>query len=171
MKPIRGRDKTTPRSSAVRAGRTHTHVSGHDYRVILLAWQVCALGLQVVAVVPSRRSHGYEAAIIGFAALAAAYGSALWVLIRPQLTRAARNIAVLCLGLTPTLIWRATNPLLFTGFDEQLHMRTLGIQAFAQFLGHACDAFDIHHLAVCVQHFHETAHVGALVVMRQINGE
>ncbi|MFN8033363.1 MAG: hypothetical protein U0Q47_08705 [Mycobacterium sp.] len=94
--------------------------------MILLAWQVCALGLQVVAVVPSRRSHGYEAAIIGFAALAAAYGSALWVLIRPQLTRAARNIAVLCLGLTPTLIWRATNPLLFTGFDEQLHMRTLG---------------------------------------------
>jgi len=94
--------------------------------VILLAWQVCALGLQVVAVILSRRSYGYEAAVCGFAALAAAYGSALWVLISPQLTRAARNIAVLCLGVTTTLIWRATNPLLFTGFDEQLHMRTLG---------------------------------------------
>ena len=94
--------------------------------MILLAWQVCALGLQVVAVVLSRRSHGYEAALFGFAALAAAYGSALWVLISPQLTRATRNTAVLCLGLTSTLIWRATNPLLFTGFDEQLHMRTLG---------------------------------------------
>ena len=94
--------------------------------MILLGWQVCALGLQVVAVILARRSHGYEAALFGFAALATAYGSALWVLIRPQLTRAARNTAVLCLGLTPTLIWRATNPLLFTGFDEQLHMRTLG---------------------------------------------
>ena len=94
--------------------------------MILLAWQVCALGLQVVAVILSRRSYGYEAAVCGFAALAIAYGSALWVLISPQLTRAARNIAVLCLGVTTTLIWRATNPLLFTGFDEQLHMRTLG---------------------------------------------
>ncbi|MFN8073777.1 MAG: hypothetical protein U0R66_18480 [Mycobacterium sp.] len=94
--------------------------------MILLAWQVCALGLQVVAVVLSRRSHGYEAALCGFAGLAAAYGSALWFLISPQLTRATRNIAVLCLGLTPTFMWRATNPLLFTGFDEQLHMRTLG---------------------------------------------
>ncbi|MCB0941406.1 MAG: hypothetical protein KDB72_14360 [Mycobacterium sp.] len=94
--------------------------------MILLAWQVCALGLQVIAVTLARRSHGYEAALFGFAALATAYGSALWVLIRPQLSRAARNAAVLCLGLTPTLIWRATNPLLFTGFDEQLHMRTLG---------------------------------------------
>lgn len=93
---------------------------------MLLAWQVCALGLQVVAVSLSRRSHGYEAGLVGFVGLAAAYGSALWVLISPQLTRAARNTAVLCLGLTPTLIWRATNPLLFTGFDEQLHMRTLG---------------------------------------------
>jgi len=93
---------------------------------MLLAWQVCALGLQVVAVSLSRRSHGYEAGLVGFIGLAAAYGSALWVLISPQLTRAARNTAVLCLGLTPTLIWRATNPLLFTGFDEQLHMRTLG---------------------------------------------
>lgn len=94
--------------------------------MILLAWQVCAVGTQVLAVVLSRRSHGYEAAVVGFVALAIAYGSALWVLISPKLTRAVRNIAVLCLGLTPTVMWRATNPLLFTGFDEQLHMRTLG---------------------------------------------
>ncbi len=74
----------------------------------------------------SRRSYGYEAGLVNFAALGTAYGSALWVLTGPQLTRKARNAAVLCLGLTPTLLWRATNPLLFTGFDEQLHMRTLG---------------------------------------------
>jgi hypothetical protein len=29
------------------------------------------------------------------------------------------------LGITTTLQWRLTDPLLFTGFDEQLHMRTL----------------------------------------------
>lgn len=111
---------------SIRAGRTRADASGHDYRVILLAWQVCALGLQAVAVTLSRLSRGYEAALFGFFALAIAYGSALWVLISPGLTRTQRNIAVLCLGLTPTVIWRMTNPLLFTGFDEQLHMRTLG---------------------------------------------
>ena len=94
--------------------------------MVLLAWQVCAVGFQVAAVVLSRRSHGYEAAVFGFVGLATAYGSALWVLISPRLSRSARNVAVLCLGLTPTVMWRATNPLLFTGFDEQLHMRTLG---------------------------------------------
>lgn len=110
----------------IRTLRDRTDAGGGDGRLPLLAWQVCALGLQVVAVFLSRRSHGYEAALFSFAALASAYGSALWVLIGPQLTRRVRNTAVLCLGLNTTLIWRATNPLLFTGFDEQLHMRTLG---------------------------------------------
>ena len=36
--------------------------------------------------------------VVGFAI---AFGSALWVLTRPQLTRAARNTAVVCLGITP----------------------------------------------------------------------
>lgn len=112
-------------------GVSHDAVGGclarnGDDSVILLAWQLCGLAFQVGAVYLSRRSHGYEAELMGFAGLATAYGSALWVLTRPQLTRAARNTAVVCLGVTPTLIWRATNPLLFTGFDEQLHMRTLG---------------------------------------------
>ncbi len=94
--------------------------------MILLVWQTCGLALQVGAVYLARRSHGYEAALLGFAGFAIVYGSALWVLISPQLTRRARNTAVLCLGVVPTLMWRTTNPLLFTGFDEQLHMRTLG---------------------------------------------
>lgn len=108
------------------AHRAHAKTGGRDVRLTLLAWQICALGLQVVAVYLSRRSHGYEAGVVNFSALATAYSSALWVLTSPQLTRKARNAAVLCLGLTPTLLWRSTNPLLFTGFDEQLHMRTLG---------------------------------------------
>ncbi|MCB1288977.1 MAG: hypothetical protein KDB47_15040, partial [Mycobacterium sp.] len=53
------------------------------------------------------------------------YGSAVWVLTRPKLTRTSRNMAIACLALTPTLMSRATDPLLLTGFDEQLHLRTL----------------------------------------------
>ena len=53
------------------------------------------------------------------------YASALWALTRPQLTRAVRNTAVISLGVTTVLQYRAIDPLLFTGFDEQLHMRTL----------------------------------------------
>lgn len=53
------------------------------------------------------------------------FGSAVWVLTRAKLTRMSRNIAIACLAVTPTLMSRAADPLLFTGFDEQLHMRTL----------------------------------------------
>ena len=74
----------------------------------------------------ARQHHDGLAEILSDASLAAAFGSVLWVLTGPQLSRRARNTAVLCLGVTPTLMWRATNPVLFTGFDEQLHMRTLG---------------------------------------------
>ena len=58
--------------------------------------------------------------------MAACFGSVVWLLTGPHLTRRTRNLAVGCLAITPTLMSRATDPLLFTGFDEQLHMRTLG---------------------------------------------
>lgn len=93
--------------------------------VSLAAWQLCALVGQLIAVACARRGEETPARLISEAALAVAFGSALWVLTRPELTRALRNAAVVCLGVTPTLMWRSSNPLLFTGFDEQLHMRTL----------------------------------------------
>jgi len=92
----------------------------------LLVWQLSALAGQVSAVVLARHGNSGVAEPVSNASLAVAFGSALWVLTRPQLSLVTRNIAVVCLGVTPTLMWRATNPLLFTGFDEQLHMRTLG---------------------------------------------
>ncbi len=92
----------------------------------LLVWQVIALAGQVAAVALARQDHRTVAEVVSDLSLAVAYSSALWVLTAANLDRAARNAAVLCLGLTPTLMWRATNPMLFTGFDEQLHMRTLG---------------------------------------------
>ena len=101
--------------------------SGADRAYVgLLVWQLGALAGQVSAVFLARHGHSGVAEPVSNASLAVAFGSALWVLTRPQLSLVTRNIAVVCLGVTPTLMWRATNPLLFTGFDEQLHMRTLG---------------------------------------------
>lgn len=94
--------------------------------MILVAWQTLALALQVGAVLLALRGQDSVAEVTSVSGFAIAFGSALWVLTRPQLTRAARNTAVVCLGITPALMWHSTNLLLFTGFDEQLHMRTLG---------------------------------------------
>lgn len=72
------------------------------------------------------RTGGEGAAdILSTVSMGVMYGSAVWVLTRPRLTRTSRNMAIACLALTPTLMSRATDPLLFTGFDEQLHLRTL----------------------------------------------
>ena len=91
----------------------------------LVFWQLAALAGQVLAVWLARDEYRGPAEVISSLSFAAAYGSALWVLLRPQLSRTARNAAVACLAVTPALMWRATNPLVFTAFDEQLHMRTL----------------------------------------------
>lgn len=94
----------------------------------LLLWQIGALAEPVIAVILARQEHRGVAEALSDVSLAVVCGSALWVLsANTHLDRTSRNAAVLCLGVTHlTLFWRATNPLLFTGFDEQLHMRTLG---------------------------------------------
>ena len=99
----------------------------HLGRVSLLALQLCALAGQVLAV-HLARSGGWDPSwvdLLSVASMGLVYGSAVWALTRPYLTRLTRNVAVACLAVTPALMVRATNPLLFTGFDEQLHMRTL----------------------------------------------
>lgn len=98
----------------------------HGQITNILMWQIAALAGQVIAVHLARQGHRTVAEIVSDASFAAAYGRALWALTAARLDRATRNVAVICLGLAPTLLWRATNPMLFTGFDEQLHMRTLG---------------------------------------------
>lgn len=108
------------------AGVEPAQRSSHTFeRVALLAWQIAALGGQVWAVYLARNSQAGFADALSNLSMAAAFGSAVWALTRPQLTRWTRNIAVACLAVTPTLMSRATDPLLFTGFDEQLHVRTL----------------------------------------------
>jgi hypothetical protein len=93
---------------------------------VLLLWQIAALVIQVLAVRMSRLNGGEPPwVVVSCIAFGMTYASALWALTRPQLTRAVRNTAVICLGMTTAVQYRATDPLLFTGYDEQLHMRTL----------------------------------------------
>jgi hypothetical protein len=80
---------------------------------------------QVLAVCVARRAAGDEAMVISACAYALPFASALWFLTRSQLTRALRNTAVVCLGVTTIVLRWLPNPLLFTQYDEQLHVRTL----------------------------------------------
>ena len=112
------------RSSAKKLSPT----AGGTRRVVLalLACEMVALAGQVTAVCMSRVARTGPEEVVSDLSLILAYAAPLWVLTRRYLTRPMRNAAVLCLGLGSTLLYRSTNPLIFTGFDEQLHMRTLG---------------------------------------------
>jgi hypothetical protein len=91
----------------------------------LLLFQTAALTLQLVAVSMAWHGASTPANVVSCAGIALTFTSALWALTRPQLDRALRNTAVICLGITTTVQWRMTDPLLFRSYDEQLHMRTL----------------------------------------------
>jgi len=91
----------------------------------LLGWQLCALAGQVSAVHLARLGHAGTADFLSNISMMVMFGSVLWALTHPRLTRLTRNVGLAALAVTPTLMIRATDPLLFTGFDEQLHMRTL----------------------------------------------
>jgi hypothetical protein len=91
----------------------------------LLLFQTAALTLQVVAVSMAWSGMSGPANLVSCLGFALTFASALWALIRPQMDRALRNTAVVCLGVTTTVQWRMIDPLLFKGYDEQLHMRTL----------------------------------------------
>jgi hypothetical protein len=110
------------------AGRvTSARSSGRPSSAVwdLLLFQTVALTLQLVAVTMAWSDAGSQANVVSCAAMAFTFTSALWALTRPQLDRALRNAAVACLGITTTVQWRMIDPLLFRGYDEQLHMRTL----------------------------------------------
>jgi hypothetical protein len=62
---------------------------------------------------------------ISVCAYGLAFASPLWFLTCSQLTRALRNTAVVCLGVTPAVLRWLPDPLLFRQYDEQLHVRTL----------------------------------------------
>lgn len=141
MVPTDGSDVRTARPASVLGAVLSVvrldHVPGVPYlparhprlhlgRVSLLTLQLCALAGQVLAVYWARKDfHRSIADGVSIASMGVMYASVVWQLTRPQLTRLTRNIAVACLAITPTLMTRATDPLLFTGFDEQQHMRTL----------------------------------------------
>jgi hypothetical protein len=92
---------------------------------ILLLWQTAALVFQVLAMYMARHGQTGLAPAVSACAIAITFASALRVLTDVGLSRAARNAAVVCLGVVTTVQWRVSDPLLFTGLDEQLHLRTL----------------------------------------------
>lgn len=91
---------------------------------ILLLWQTAGVVVQVLAMYLARHGAVGAAPLASACAVAITFASALRVLTDAQLSRAARNAAVVCLGVVTTVQWRVADPLLFTGLDEQLHMRT-----------------------------------------------
>jgi hypothetical protein len=92
---------------------------------VLLLGQAGALVTQALAVWTAREGALHAGILFNVSGFGLAFASALWSLTRPQLTRALRNTAVVCLGATTTVLWWLQDPLLFRLFDEQLHMRTL----------------------------------------------
>ena len=92
---------------------------------ILLLWQTAALVFQVLAMYLARHGQTGFAPVVSVCAIAITFASALRVLTDVQLSRAARNAAVVCLGVVTAVQWRVSDPLLFTGLDEQLHLRTM----------------------------------------------
>jgi hypothetical protein len=92
---------------------------------ILLLWQTAALVFQVLAMYLARHGQTGFAPVVSACATAITFASALRVLTDVQLSRAARNAAVVCLGVVTAVQWRVSDPLLFTGLDEQLHLRTM----------------------------------------------
>lgn len=116
--------------AAGRAGRPDDFGLGLGGRPSSAAWdllllQTVGLTLQLVAVSMAWSGRGGPANGVSCAGIAVTFTGALWALTRPQLERTVRNTAVVCLGLTTTVQWRMNDPLLFKGYDEQLHMRTL----------------------------------------------
>jgi len=85
----------------------------------------CSVLLLGLAVTASRgTAYGIGLAFF-FAAVMLQFAVGAAVLLRRDLTRRTRLGMVAVVGVMPTLLYRLTDPLLLTGFDEQLHLRTL----------------------------------------------
>ena len=70
---------------------------------VLLLCQTGSLLIQVLAVCMGRLDAGTGAVVVSGIASGLTYASVLWALTRPQLARAVRNTAVICLGVTTAL--------------------------------------------------------------------
>src|ERR1700756_5112413 len=84
---------------------------------ILLLWQTAGVVFQVLAMYLARHGVTGLAPVMSTFAIAITFASALRVLTAEHLSRAARNAAVLCLGVVTAVQWRVSDPLLLTGLD------------------------------------------------------
>lgn len=92
---------------------------------VLLVIQAGALVMQVAAVCLARQELSSTANILSCCAFGLAFASAVWALAATTLDRPLRNAAVLSLGVTSAIQWKVSDPLVYLGYDEQLHLRTL----------------------------------------------
>lgn len=83
---------------------------------------VLLLGIAVTA----SRGHWFGLGIaLFFAAVMTPFAVGATLLLRRDLPGRTRLGVLTMVGVMPTLLYRLTDPLLLTGFDEQLHLRTL----------------------------------------------
>ena len=92
---------------------------------VLVLWQSLALLGQAVAVVYARRGAEGFADVLSACSIGLAYLTAVVFLVRPRLSRPLLTAVVASLGLTPALQTRMRDPIVMTGFDEHMHIRTL----------------------------------------------
>ena len=90
--------------------------------LVAIGSSVLLLGLAVT--VSRRNEYGLGLALF-FSGVMLQFAVGAAVLLRRDLTRRTRLGVVAVVGVMPTLLYRLTDPLLLTGFDEQLHLRTL----------------------------------------------
>jgi hypothetical protein len=89
---------------------------------LAIGLSVLLLGLAVTA----SRANAYRLGVgLFFIAVLVPFVAGAAVLLRHELPRRLRQWVVVLVGVMPTLLYRLTDPLLLTGFDEQLHLRTL----------------------------------------------
>lgn len=112
-------------SRATRSGEMQPDERHLNAIWVLLLCQAIALLIQAIAICVARQGAEGAAGLISVCAYGLAFGSALWSLTRRRLTRALRNTAVVCIGVTTAVLRALPDPLMFTSFDEQLHLRTL----------------------------------------------
>lgn len=83
---------------------------------------VLLLGLAVTC---SRGSHYSLGVALFYTAVLVPFAVGAAILFRRGLPDRTRRVVVATVGVMPTLLYRLTDPLMVTGFDEQLHLRTL----------------------------------------------
>jgi GT2 family glycosyltransferase len=101
------------------------HHSGHLLLRTLVFAVAAGLFVQGLAVTASRQDRFDWGLALYFVAVMVPFVLGVVTLACKGLSGRSRRGVVVALGIYPTIIYRLTDPFLLTGYDEQLHLRTL----------------------------------------------